>query len=223
MDRVRGVIFDVDGTLADSLGFYYGMACSLVDALDAPAVSRGRVYELMGSGDPDLLVKLFPAGFPDLEARLRQAVGDEVRVWMRRLASETQAFAGSLELLRDLHAVGRPLGIATSSASALPFLDRWGVRQLFSSIVGREHTERRKPHPDPVLRCVRELDLEPGETAYIGDSPIDIEAGRAAGVRTVGVLTGTSTRETLEAVTPDYIIDSVSDLGRLLPGHEPRS
>jgi HAD superfamily hydrolase (TIGR01509 family) len=214
--RVRGVIFDVDGTLADSLDFYYRMACALVEALDAPAVSRERVYELMGSGDPDLLVKLFPTDLPDLESKLRQALGEAVRVWMRRLAAEAEPFAGSLELLRALHAAGRPLGIATSSSSALPFLDRWGVRQLFASIVGREHTERRKPHPDPVLRCVRELDLAPDEAAYVGDSPIDIQAGRAAGVRTVGVLTGTSTREILEAASPDYIIDSVADLEELL-------
>lgn len=216
MQRVRGVIFDVDGTLADSLDFYYRMACALVEALDAPAVSRERVYELMGSGDPDLLVKLFPTDLPDLESKLRQALGEAVRVWMRRLAAEAEPFAGSLELLRALHAAGRPLGIATSSSSALPFLDRWGVRQLFASIVGREHTERRKPHPDPVLRCVRELDLAPDEAAYVGDSPIDIQAGRAAGVRTVGVLTGTSTREILEAASPDYIIDSVADLEELL-------
>ena len=215
--RVRGIIFDIDGTLADSLGFYYAMACDLVEAVDAPPVSREHVYGLMGSGDPDLLRKLFPPDFPDLELRLQRAAGPRMRDWMRRMAAETQPFAGSLEMLRALHDAGRPLGIATSASSALPFLDRWGVRELFTSIVGREHTERRKPHPDPVLRCMRELGLEPQDTAYIGDSPIDIEAGRSAGVRTVGVLTGTSGREVLEAVSPDYILESVADLTGLLP------
>lgn len=217
MQRVRGIIFDMDGTLADTLGFYYGMACDLVEAVDAPPVSREHVYGLMGSGDPDLVRKLFPEDFPDLESKLRGIAGERIRDWMGRMARETQPIAGSLELLRALHADGRPLGIATSASSALPFLDDWGVRELFTSIVGREHTERRKPHPDPVERCVRELGLSPAETAYVGDSPIDIEAGRAAGVRTVGVLTGTSGRDALEAVTPDYILESVVELSRLLP------
>jgi phosphoglycolate phosphatase-like HAD superfamily hydrolase len=63
--------------------------------------------------------------------------------WMRRYHHETEAITGSLELLRDLHARGLRLGIATSSGRALPFLDRWGVRHLFSGIVGREDVESR--------------------------------------------------------------------------------
>jgi phosphoglycolate phosphatase-like HAD superfamily hydrolase len=82
--------------------------------------------------------------------------------------------------------------------------------------VGREDVTRRKPHPEVVLRCLDELELEPGEAVYVGDSQIDIEAGRAAGLRTVGVLTGASSRETLVAASAEYILESAPELLELL-------
>jgi HAD superfamily hydrolase (TIGR01509 family) len=136
--------------------------------------------------------------------------------WMRRYHDETEAIPGSVELLHDLHTQGLQLGIATSSGRALPFLDRWGVRRLFSGIVGREDVENRKPHPEPILKCLEHLKLDPHEVAYIGDSIIDIRAGKAAGAPTVGVLTGTSPRDILHQEDPDHILESVAELIHLL-------
>jgi phosphoglycolate phosphatase-like HAD superfamily hydrolase len=82
--------------------------------------------------------------------------------------------------------------------------------------VGREDVSQRKPHPEPVLLCASRLGLEPAEAVYVGDSPIDIEAGRAAGMRTIGVLTGTSTRERLAPLDPDHILESAIELLDLL-------
>ena len=97
-----------------------------------------------------------------------------------------------------------------------PSLDRWGVRHLFSGIVGREDVEIRKPHPEPIHKCLGHLGLAPQETVYIGDSPIDIQAGKAAGVYTIGVLTGTSPRDVLHLESPDHILDTVAGLHSLL-------
>jgi phosphoglycolate phosphatase-like HAD superfamily hydrolase len=190
--RVRGVIFDMDGTLADSVDHYYRMACEVVEAANAPPISRERVYELMGSGAPDLLRRLLPPDFPDSEATLARIVRERFPAWMRA-GERIEPLPGCVDLLHQLHARGHELGIATSSGRALPYLDRWGVRPLFHAIVGREDVRRRKPH-----------------------SPIDIEAGRAAGLFTVGVLTGTSSRERLTSVSPGHILESAPELLRLL-------
>jgi HAD superfamily hydrolase (TIGR01509 family) len=213
---VEGVIFDVDGTLADTLEYYYGMACDFVELAGAPPVSRERVFGLMGRGDRDLLRKLFPADFPDLDAALARVVRERLGFWLRRMSEETEPLEGCVDLLHRLHSGGWRLGIATSSPRSLPFLDRWGVRHVFDSIVGREDVSHRKPHPESILRCVTELGVQTAEAVYVGDSPIDIEAGRAAGVRTIGVLTGTSRREVLAGVSPDYILESAAELGDLL-------
>jgi HAD superfamily hydrolase (TIGR01509 family) len=213
---VRGVIFDVDGTLVDSVGFFYEIALEVLEIAGAPPVAKERVYELMRFGDAAPLEKLFPPSYPDPSATLKRIVDTRMNDWMRRYHHETEAIPGSLELLRALHARGLRLGIATSSGRALPFLDRWGVRHLFSGIVGREDVESRKPHPEPVLKCLGYLALDPHEVAYIGDSPIDIRAGKAAGSYTVGVLTGTSPHDVLHGEDPDHILESVIELPGIL-------
>jgi HAD superfamily hydrolase (TIGR01509 family) len=214
--RVQGVIFDVDGTLANSVGFFYEIALEVLELAGAPPVSKERVYELMRLGDAAPLEKLFPPDYPDPAATLRRIVDSRMSEWMRRYHDETEAIPGSLELLHDLHTRGLRLGIATSSGRALPFLDRWGVRHLFSGIVGREDVEIRKPHPEPVLKCLGHLCLDPHEVVYIGDSPIDIRAGKAAGSYTVGVLTGTSPHDALHSESPDHILESVAELYSVL-------
>lgn len=213
---VRAVIFDVDGTLADSLANYYAFACDLLEAAGAPPVSRDRVFALMGSGDPDLIQKLFPPDTPDLAGTLARIPRQLVADWMRRMAEETEPHARCVDLLHGLYGSGYRLGIATSSNRALPFLDRWGVRHVFRTIVGREDVRRRKPDPESILLCLDGLGVAASEAVYVGDSPIDIEAGRAAGARTVGVLTGTSSREVLAATRPDHILASAAELAGML-------
>jgi HAD superfamily hydrolase (TIGR01509 family) len=213
--RARGVIFDMDGTLADSVDYYYRMACDIVEGANAPPISRERVCELMGSGAPDLLRQLLPPDFPDSEAALSRIVRERFPAWVSE-GERIEPLPGCVDLLHQLHARGHRLGIATSSGRALPYLERWGVRPLFQSIVGREDVRRRKPHPDVVLHCLRQLELEPDDALYVGDSPIDIEAGRAAGLFTVGVLTGTSSRELLASVSADHILESAAELLGLL-------
>ncbi len=213
--RVTAIIFDMDGTLADSMEQYYGMARDVTELAGAPPVSRERVLALMGSGEPELLRRLLPDDFLDAEAVLQRVVRMRMASWIRSL-DEIDPLPGCVDLLRHLHGEGRQLGIATSSGRALPYLDRWGVRGVFSSIVGREDVANRKPHPEPVLRCLAGLGVANERALYVGDSPIDIAAGRAAGVRTVGVLTGTSTRDVLEAAEPDHVLASAAELPELL-------
>ena len=214
--RVKGVIFDVDGTLANSVGFFYEIALEVLALAGVPPVAKERVYELMRHGDAAPLEKLFPLDYPDPSATLKRIVDERMDEWMRRYHHETEAIPGSLAVLHDLHARGLLLGIATSSGRALPFLDRWGVRHLFSGIVGREDVESRKPHPEPVLKCLGHLELQASEVMYIGDSPIDIRAGKAAGAYTAGVLTGTSPHDVLLREDPDHILDSVVGLRNIL-------
>jgi HAD superfamily hydrolase (TIGR01509 family) len=210
--HVKGVIFDVDGTLADSVGMFYEVAQEVLQLAGAPLAPKERVYELMRVGDENPLAKLFPPDYPNPAETLKRIVDERMSEWMRRYHYETEAVPGSIELLHELATKGVRLGIATSSGRALPFLDQWGVRHLFQGIVGREDVESRKPHPEPVLKCLGHLQLDPHEAVYIGDSPIDIRAGKAAGLYTIGVLTGTSPHEVLSLESPDHILDSVAEL-----------
>jgi pyrophosphatase PpaX len=108
------------------------------------------------------------------------------------LHDELQAFEGVEELLERLSAQGRKLGVVTAKRrktvdlafAVLP------IERYFDVVVTTESTERSKPHPDPVLFALSELGASPGDVAFVGDSPYDVSAGKAAGVFTVAVAWG---------------------------------
>lgn len=213
---VKGVIFDMDGTLADSVGFFYEVSLEVLTIAGVPLPSRDHVYERMRAGDDNPLLKLFPPDYPDPEATIKRIVDTRMHAWMEHYHHKTEAIPGSLKLLHDLHAKGFVLGIATSSGRDLPYLDNWGVRHVFAGIIGREDVENKKPHPEPILKCLDRLGLQSHEVVYIGDSPIDVHASKAAGSHTVGVLTGTSNRAVMRQHAPDYILESVTELPKIL-------
>ena len=87
-----------------------------------------------------------------------------------------------------------------------------GLKDLFQAVVTADEVQRRKPAPDPLLECARRLGIRPGECLYAGDMRMDIRAGKSAGMRTIGVLTGFDTYATLQAEEPDTVLDSVASL-----------
>jgi HAD superfamily hydrolase (TIGR01509 family) len=212
---IRGLVFDVDGTLADSMEHYYRVACDIVERAGAPAVSRRRVLDLMGRGEPDLVKRLLPPDLPGVDATVARIAKERLQHW-RRAAHDLQPVAGVPALLRHLHDQGLVLGIATSANRALPFLDGWGVRDLFAAIVGREDVERRKPDPEGLLRCLDELGIDEEAAAYVGDSPIDMQASRKAGTMAIGVLTGTSDAHTLDSAGAHHVLPSAAHIPDLL-------
>lgn len=208
----RGVLFDVDGTLADSVRLFYEMSLDVFREAGVEPPTIERVNALMSEGTENPWLALFPPDFPDVEALVARVLATRRDIWMRRYHEETQPLAGSVELVELLARQGHLLGIVTSSERRLPFLERWGIRKHFGAVVGREDVEQRKPHPEPIERCLRALALEPADAVYIGDSRIDIRAARAAGVTAVGVTTGTGTSEGLREEGANLVVASLDEL-----------
>jgi len=91
-------------------------------------------------------------------------------------------------------------------------IDRLDLRDLFDIILAREDISKCKPNPEGILQIARTMETKTTDCVYVGDSPADIAAGRAAGTKTVGVLTGLSSREQLRKEKPDLLVNSISDL-----------
>ncbi|HYM64001.1 MAG TPA: HAD-IA family hydrolase, partial [Gaiellaceae bacterium] len=108
------------------------------------------------------------------------------------LHDELEAFEGVQEVLEHLHAEGRKLGIVTAKRRQTVDLafEQLGIECYFDVVVTTDDTELHKPHPEPVLRALELVDATPAEAAFVGDSPFDIQAGKAAGVFTIGVSWG---------------------------------
>jgi pyrophosphatase PpaX len=110
---------------------------------------------------------------------------------------------------------GRRLGVVTAKRRATVELAfaRVPLGHLFETIVGGDETERHKPDPEPLLLAAARMRAEPAQTAYVGDSPFDVRAAKAAGMHAVAVTWGRiHERERLEREEPDAIVDSAEEL-----------
>ena len=123
-------------------------------------------------------------------------------------------FPGAVQMLSRLRAAGIGLAIASSRSSftLAPLLRDMGLDGTFDVIVCGDGVKHPKPAPDAVLEVLRRMDVPAAEALVVGDMPVDIEMGRAAGVRTCGVLWGNATREQLAAAGADFIAASMDDI-----------
>jgi pyrophosphatase PpaX len=206
--RFSTVLFDLDGTVVDS------GAIILASMRHATREVLGRDYS-----DEELLQSV---GGPGLEAQMSALAPDHVdrlvdvyRAHNEPLHDELEACVGMEDVLVRLHEEGRCLGIVTAkrrSTVELAF-ERVPLGHLFEAIVGGEETERHKPDPEPLLLAAERLGAKPAETAYVGDSPFDIRAAKAAQMHAVAVTWGRiHDRARLEAEQPDAVVDTAEEL-----------
>jgi pyrophosphatase PpaX len=206
--RFPVVLFDLDGTVVDSGGIIL-------------ASMRHATREVLGRdfGDAELMQAV---GGPGLEAQMAvfapEQVDELVRVYRDHnepLHEELEACAGMENVLFRLRAEGRRLGVVTAkrrSTVELAFA-RVPLAHLFETVVGGDETEKHKPDPEPLLLAAERMNARPAETAYVGDSPFDIRAAKAAGMYAIAVTWGRiHDRERLEREEPDAIVERAEEL-----------
>ena len=208
MIRFPVVLFDLDGTVVDSGSIIL-------------ASMRHATREVLGQefADEELMQAV---GGPGLEAQMAvfgpDQVDELVRIYRAHnepLHEELEACVGMDDVLVRLRDEGRRLGVVTAkrrSTVELAFA-RVPLGHLFETIVGGDETERHKPDPEPLLLAAARMSANPSETAYVGDSPFDMRAARAAGMHAVAVTWGRiHDRAILEREEPDVIVDSAEEL-----------
>ena len=206
-------LFDLDGTLIDSIPL-------IVESFRHTVVAHGRPLPpdeafIRGIGTP-------------LDDQLREFAVDEEQVAAMRETysryyidnhnASVRAFAGVLEALTTLKAQGIKLGIITSKkrVGALRAIRHCELEPLLDIIVGADDTHKNKPDPEPVQHALTQLSVEASETFFVGDSPHDMAAGKAAGVKIAAVMWGPFPRETLEPYGPDRWLETASGIVDLI-------
>jgi HAD superfamily hydrolase (TIGR01509 family) len=207
----RAVLFDVDGTLVNSIDGYRLAAQRAVDpygwSVSAEAVSRAMNF---GDSFWDLVVPLGLSADEDLKARLRR---ETMAHWPDVLAQSVLVFPGVGTVLSELRAAGIRLAICTASrGESFRPLEEAGLLELFDVVVTARDVARRKPDPEGLLMCMQRLGVEAGEAVYVGDTVADVRASHAAGLFAVGVLSGAAGSDLLSAAGAHRI---VPDLGGL--------
>lgn len=218
MDRAarsfRTYLFDLDGTLIDSVELI------LHSYRHTARVHLGKVPPdevwLQGMGTP--LWEQMKAFSDDPE--VVEAMVATYRAHNREHHDELLGkYPGALEAVETLSRWGVNLGVVTSKAnwSARRGLSLCGFDGLFEVVVGADDVDKHKPDPSPVLRALELLGAEPSEAVFIGDSPHDLAAGRAAGVATAAALWGPVPRRLLEPYQPDYWLSGPEEIVSLGP------
>lgn len=188
--NVRAVLFDLDGTLLDSAPDLGGAADRLRVARGLSPLPLHHYRPHAGSGARGMLRVAFDMtpDHPDYET-VRE---DFYQAYEACLLERTQAFDGVEDMVDRLASHGLAWGVVTNKARrfALPVTRGFGFFERAGTIVCGDTTPHAKPHPAPLLEAARRIGIGPAECLYVGDDPRDIEAGRAAGMRTVAAAYG---------------------------------
>jgi pyrophosphatase PpaX len=213
MSRPLAVLFDLDGTLIDSIELI------LNSAKHAFRDRNGHVPTdaewLTGVGIPlATMFRRYARDDADVDALIAKYREYQLANHDRLVTSYDLV----IETVDGLRAAGHPLGIVTSKTGWLAQrgLDNVGLGSHFDVIVGCDTCEKHKPDPGPVLFALDKLGCKPDDAVFVGDSIYDMQAGNAAGVTTIGALWGPFSREDLAASQPSHFLQRISDLPKLL-------
>ena len=201
------VLFDLDGTLADTIGLIVASYNHAFRTVMGTERDEAEIRSWIGRP----LVESFAAVAPEHAEELDRVYREWNIANTERLL---RAYPGVSALLTDLDHAGARTGVVTSKRreTALLAMRGVGIEGLAPLLATLEDTERHKPLPDPLLHGMRALGAEPAECVYVGDAAVDVAAARAAGMAAIGVSWGAVDAAALEAAGPDAVVDTVEEL-----------
>jgi len=208
--RPAAVLFDLDGTLIDSIDLILKSAQYAFAKCGIPGPSPAEWLVGVGRPLPVMFRHFAPRGGDDVPALI--AAYREFQ--MANHDALVHAYEGIPQMLAALAKRGHPLAIVTSKTDALAArgLAHTGLDGFFATIVGMDSCQRHKPDPEPVMIALDRLGYAPGEAWFVGDSIHDMEAGNAAGVATVGALWGPFDASDLAPSKPRHLAQRVEDV-----------
>ncbi|HSM93289.1 MAG TPA: HAD-IA family hydrolase [Anaeromyxobacteraceae bacterium] len=206
--RPIAVLFDLDGTLIDTVPF---ILKSVRHAFAGHARVPTDAEWIAEIGTPlrDQIAE-FAARPEDAELIFQRYR----TFWLEHHDAETRAFDGALDVVRALREAGHPLGVVTAKieVGAHRSLRHVGLDAFMGAVVAADSGVPAKPAPDGVVLAARRLDRLPEEALFVGDSPHDVAAGNAAGAVSVGALWGACTREQLAVASPRHYAASLREV-----------
>ena len=219
VSRIRAICFDVDGTLSDTDDVMVAQLTELLKPFhglfpgkDLSRLARSLVMEVEAPAN-------FVYGIPD-----RIGLDDELfalKDWLVRLSKKNtrpfQLVPGTMEMLESLFK-RYPLSVvsARDTRSTMNFLEQFKLVPYFKCIATDQTCVHTKPFPDPILWAAREMGVLPETCLMVGDTGVDIRAGKAAGAQTVGVLCGFGEEHELREHGADLLLPMTADLPQAL-------
>lgn len=217
LSAIRAVAFDLDGTLVDSLPDLAAAANAMRAAFDLPPLPQERIQSHVGDGIGSLVHRALT------DSRDGQAATSDwergyaffVRYYHEHLDEGTTIYPGVVDALALLRTLQLPLAVVTNKSErlALPLLERLGLRDYFSLVIGGDTLAERKPSAMPLLHTAQVLGVPPAALLMVGDSANDVLTARAAGSPVVAVDYGYADAMELKA---DLTVDNLARLYDLM-------
>ncbi len=213
--RFHTVLFDLDGTLADTIPLIVASYQHAFRTVLGEEIDEARARAWIGRPLLAALLEESPEHGHSLDLTYRE--------WnLANTARLIQRYDGVPEMLEALASAGVRMAVATSKRrqTARLALEGVGIDHLIEVAAALEDTTRHKPEPDPLLHAAASLGSQPCDCVYVGDATVDVLAARAAGMAAIAVSWGAADREALAATGPDALVDTVADLTAYLLGHD---
>lgn len=215
MTRVTAAIFDLDGTLLDTLPDLVTITNKALEQCGYPQKTTAQVLSYVGNGARALMYQAVPENTPDAD------VEHCLKTWRALYPvyghAQTQPYEGIPELLDALHAHQIAAGVLSNKfdAAVVEVIERY-LPGHFEAVHGECADYPRKPDPTGLLKMIKALGKTPEEVAYVGDSAGDILVAQRARCTSVAVTWGYNTRDVLKAAHPDVMIDNPRELAAFL-------
>ena len=212
----KAVFFDLDGTFADTAPDLGYAVNRMREARGMSAVPLSATRPVTSMGARGLLGVAF--GISPEHADYQAMRAEFLEIYEGNILRDSRLFPGTDELLEAIEARGMTWGIVTNKAERLARLlfAKLGLSERARCIVGGDSTGHLKPHPAPLYAACRSAGVEPGSSIYVGDDKRDVDAGRAAGMKTAAALWGYLNGGRPEEWGADWMLEKPQDLLRCL-------
>jgi phosphoglycolate phosphatase len=210
---IRGVIFDLDGTLVDTLEDLADAANATLARFGFPGHSSDAYRYFVGDGLMTLIERIVPD-----KNRSRQEVAACMDIFLQLYGQswdlQSRPYAGVVEMLQHLRQAGLKLGVLSNKPHAFTQLcvDRFFAADTFNFVYGQREGVAKKPDPAGALEIATLMQLMPQQILYVGDTATDMQTGNRAGMFTMGVLWGFRERQELEKNKAGNIISHPSEI-----------
>lgn len=216
---VRAVLFDLDGTLLDTIEDLAEGANRMLAELGRPQRPLAEIHSFVGKGIPNLVRRCMTEGAHASESEIEHAIACFRRHYTEVNGAQTKIYPGVLETLDAMRSLGLKLACVTNKAKAFtgPLLARVGIDHYFDAVVSGDTLPVKKPDPAMLHYACEQMGIDSARALMIGDSANDALAARAAGMPVLLVTYGYSEGMPVEQIECDGLIDNATEaLGRVL-------
>ena len=214
---MKGYIFDLDGTLTNTLNAIAHFGNSALEAYGMEAIETERYKEFVGDGRDVLIHRMLSVYDNDTQEMFEKVREVYDAGYEADYLYETDAYDGIRELLNELKAKGKKLAICSNKPDNVArfVVDTIFGADFFDAVTGQKPEVKTKPSPDMAINTAKEMGLSPDECFFIGDTNVDIFTGKNAGIKTIGVLWGFRGIDELKDAGADYIVSKPAQIAEL--------